>query len=131
MAERKYAWSFAELVDRLSIVIQKIVYAENHQMAAIFVNERDEIIHDLNLFLQEGVVVDGDMIGKICALQLVNATIWQNESAFRGDGDGGNLKFTHLLNANRAGVKKAISEKANGRIDHKLNYTTQAWDFAF
>lgn len=128
MEGRRYTLSFAELCDRLSIVVQKVVYAETEEMRDAFAQERDDIIHDLNLFLNEGVEVDGQMISHLCYLQLINATIWNNESALRGDGDGSNLKFTHGLNSNRASVKKAISEKANGRIDPKLNYGLGIWN---
>ena len=124
----RYKWSFAELCDRLSIVLQKIVYAENEEMRLSFVGEREDLIHDLNLYLKEGVQVDGEMISRICYLQLVNATIWANETAGRGEGSAANYQFTHGLNANRATIKKSISQKANGRIDHKLNYISGAWD---
>lgn len=128
MGERAYRWSFAELVDRLSIVVQKIVYAESEEMRNSFVQERNDIVHDLDLFLKEGVAIDGEMISRICYLQLVNATIWANETAGRGEGSAANYEFTHGLNANRATIKKAISQKANGRVDHKLNYISGAWD---
>ncbi len=128
MEGRRYNWSFSELCDRISIVVQKIVYAENEEMKASFVQERDDIIHDLNLFLSEGVKVDGKMLSDLCCLQLVNATIWANESAFREGGSGDNLPFTHGLNSNRAEIKKSISERAKGRIDHKLNYNKGIWD---
>ena len=127
---RRYNWSFAELCDRLTIVSQKIVYSETAEMKQSFIGEREDIIHDINLFLKEGVQVDGSVIYLICCLQLVNATIWNNESAFREGGNGGNLPFTHGLNSNRAEIKKAISQKANGRIDYKLNYNSGIWDLS-
>lgn len=125
---RLYMPSFAELVDRLNIVIQKIVFAENEEMRQAFVKEREDIVHDIDLFLKEGVAVDGQMISHICYLQLVNATIWANESGGRGDGESKNYELSHGLNSNRAHVKKAIQQKINGRIDHKLNYINGAWD---
>jgi len=125
---RRYNWSFSELCDRISIVVQKIVYAENDQMRAEFVRERDDIIHDLDLYIKEGVQVDGRMVSHICTLQLINATIWSNESAFREGGSGTDLTLTHSLNCDRANVKAAISKKANGRIDYKLNYNKGLWD---
>ena len=128
MEQRRYQWSFAELADRLGIVIQKIIYAETEEMRLAFIQERDDIVHDLDLFLKEGVQVDGKMISNICALQLINATVWNNESAFREGGDGVDLKLTHSLNSDRASVKKAISERANGRVDFKLNYNKGIWN---
>lgn len=128
MSDRKYQWSFAELLDRITIVSQKIAYSDSEEMRLAFVQERDDIIHDLDLFLSEGVKVDGKTLSHLCYLQLVNATIWNNESAFREGGSGDNLPFTHGLNSNRAEIKKVISERVKGRVDHKLNYNKGIWD---
>lgn len=128
LVERKFMPSFSELTDRLNIVIQKIAFAENETMKAAFVEERDNIIHDINIFLSEGVKVTGEMISVICALQFINYAIWSNEAGGRGDGETKNYELTHGLNANRAECKKRISQLANGRIDHKLNYIKGAWD---
>jgi hypothetical protein len=128
METRRYQWSFAELIDRLSIVIQKIIYSETEEMRDLFAQERNDIIHDLDLFIAEGVEVDGKMLSDAMSLQIVNCAIWNGESAGRGDGGEKNYALTHALNSNRAEVKKNISERANGRVDHKLNYGLGAWD---
>lgn len=120
--------SFAELIDRLSIVIQKIIHAETEEMKVAFVQERDDIIHDIDLFISEGVKVDGKTISDSMTLQVVNCTIWNGESAGRGDGDAKNYEMTHALNSNRAEVKKHISERSKGRVDFKLNYGRGIWD---
>jgi len=126
--ERLYNWSFAELIDRLSIVIQKIIHSTTDEMREMFVKERDEIIHDLDAFISEGVKVDGKTISHAMSLQIVNCAIWNGESAGRGDGKEKNYEMTHALNSNRAEVKKHISERANGRVDFKLNYGLGLWD---
>ena len=128
MGERRYTYSFAELCDRLNIITMKIVFSENEEMRKAFVEERDNIVHDIDLFIKEGVVIDGKMIAGICALQLVNTTIWNNESAGRGDGTEKNYELSHGLNSNRAEVKKLISQRANGKVDYKLNYGLGVWD---
>lgn len=126
---RKYNLSFAELIDRLTIVIQKIVFSENDEMRKSFVEERNDIIHDLNLFINnDGVTVDGELISRFCYLQLVNATIWANEGAARGDGEEKNYELTHGLNSDRATIKKSIQQQINGRIDYKLNYGFGYWN---
>jgi hypothetical protein len=128
METRKYAWSFAELVDRLSIVIQKIAHSETEDMRELFAQERDLIIHDIDLYISEGVKMDGKMLSDAMSLQIVNCAIWNGESAGRGDGKEKNYELTHALNSNRAEVKKHISERANGRVDYKLNYGKSIWN---
>lgn len=126
---RQYQLSFAELCDRLSIVIQKIAFSETEEMKLAFVKERDEIVHDINLFIKEGLTpITGEMLVRICSLQLINYAIWTNESGGRGDGETKNYELSHALNANRAEVKKKIQMLCSGRIDHKLNYIKGAWD---
>jgi hypothetical protein len=130
MTERLYKWSFAELLDRVSIVQMKIVFSETEEMRQEFISERDAIVHDLNAFIKEGVEVTGEILVAAMALQMVNHAIWTNESGSRGDGEAKNYELSHSLNSDRATIKKHISQKANGRIDHKLNYGMGTWDFA-
>lgn len=126
--ERRYNWSFSELIDRLSIVIQKVIHAETEEMKIAFVQEREDIVHDIDMFISEGVKVDGKAISDAMSLQIVNCAIWNGESAGRGDGGNKNYELTHALNSNRAEIKKHISERANGRVDFKLNYGNGIWD---
>lgn len=128
MSQRRYNWSFAELIDRISIVIQKIVYAESEEMRDEFVRERDDIIHDIDIYIKEGVVIDGKLLSYVCTLQLINATIWANESGARGEGGAKNYEFTHALNFDRSQTKMAISKRIKGRIDFKLSYSVGVWD---
>lgn len=142
MSVRAYQWSFAELIDRLNIVNQKIAYASDDEKAQTFVKERDEIVHDLNQFIKEGVEVTGEILNAICCLQFVNVKIWQNEEEQRGDIEAAAGKLvdweqkyktllrSHHWNANRGNLKKFIQQKLGGRIDHKLNYyVTGGFDF--
>lgn len=129
--ERKYLPSYAELIDRLSIVIQKEMFATDEEMRAAFVKERNDIIHDINVFISEGVKVNGEQIFSAMLLQLVNSHIWSNEGAGRGEGGEKNYEMTHALNADRAKVKRHIQEISGGRIDHKLNYIDGHWPITF
>lgn len=139
MSERRYTWSFVELCDRLNVVIQKIGYAPNDEMATAFAQERDDIIHDLNLFLKEGVTVTGELINAICCLQFINTKIWQNEEEQRGEKQSEEpidwekkyktLLQSHHWNANRAMLKKYVQQSIGGRVDHKLNYLSEGFDF--
>lgn len=129
--KREYVWSFAELLDRLSVITQKIIYSENEDMQAAFKQERDNIVHDIDLYLEEGVKVTGKSIEAIMTLQLVNSHIWENESAFRGDGEKADLIKTHKLNSDRASMKRFLQESCGGRIDYKLNYGLGIWKYPF
>jgi hypothetical protein len=131
LIDRKYMPSFAELCDRLSIIIQKIVHSPNEQLKSAFQKEAQDIKHDINKFIEEGVKVDAHMIEGFMLLQLVNRDIWVNESAARGDGDGAELIKTHRLNSDRNTAKKRISELCKGRIDEKLDYHTGLYNYEF
>lgn len=129
MGERKYNLSWAELIDRATIVAQKVVFSTDHKEE--FEKELAAIIHDIDLMIMEGVAVNGEAIKAIMFLMLVNSHIWENESALRGDGIGADLPKTHRLNADRAHIKKRLSELSNNRIDHKLNYNSGEWNIKF
>lgn len=122
MTERKYTYSFAELFDRLSIVIQKELYATDKKMKSEFRKERLDIVHDISIF-----GVNGEIIFSAMLLMLCNSKMWDNESGARGDGNKTNFLLTHKLNASRAEIKKRIQEMIGGRIDYKLNYIEGAW----
>jgi len=138
MEGRKYNWSFAELCDRLSIVVMKIAYSDSKEMISAFLEERNSILADIDLFIKEGVEMDGEMVYLIQGLQFINTKIWHNESEQRGESaetteQGWKQKYEKLLqshqwNADRAICKKAIQEKIGGRVDYKLNYIKGAID---
>jgi len=131
MTERRYTPSFSELCDRLSIVAQKWVYAESEDQKKVFTSEISDIVHDLDLFIEEGVKVNGQMILAQIFLTLANCHIFENEGAARGDGDKADLKKTHQLNSDRSMCKARISSLCNGRIDPKLQYSGGLWNFKF
>lgn len=137
MEERKYLPSFAELVDRLSILVMKIAYSEDKEMLHSFIEERDNITHDIDLFVKEGVEMDGGMVYYLQGLQFLNSKIWHNEMEQRGESGelevGWKEKYekliqSHKWNADRAKVKRAIQQKIGGRIDQKLNYIEGSLD---
>ena len=119
--ERKYKWSFAELIDRLTIVQQKEIYNVEHRDE--FTAELNDILHDLGLEISEGnISITPDMVRDIVVLTLMNAWIWANEDNIRKGVDGENdLHLTHQLNDLRSAAKKRIQQGIGGRIDHKLN----------
>ena len=120
--KRRYFPSYAELCDRLTIIVQKELYATDEKMKREFKKERQDIVHDITLF-----GVDGDLVFANMLLMLCNSKMWDNESAARGDGNKSNFLLTHKLNATRANIKKRIQEMQGGRIDYKLNYLEGEW----
>jgi len=120
--ERRYLPGLADLVDRLTIVNQKMIFLpENRQE---YHEERELILHDIDLILQEeNVCINAKAIFAITILALTNRFIWENESKAR---EGGNeqdqlLKLTHSINGVRAGSKNLLAEVAGGRKDYKLD----------
>ena len=111
MAERKYLPTFAELIDRLSIVILKSIFIPENKEA--YEQEQELIIHDLDAILCERgeSIVDGKMIRAILMLMLTNRYIWENESKARQGGNDQDklLKLTHSINGVRNTAKNVIS----------------------
>lgn len=143
MTERKYNWAFAELCDRLNIVIQKIIFETDEKQKKAFIQERADIVHDIDLFIKEGVEVTGEIISAIMGLQIVNITIWENEDFLRKESQSNEdpekidwkaryerVVKSHKLNANRSRLKAFVQNKIGGRVDPKLNYISGYWDFA-
>lgn len=128
MIERKYTHSFSELLDRLTVVNQKEIYANDDEVKRIFFEERKDILHDIDLYIKEGVVVNAETIHAAMLLQLVNSHIWENEAGARGEGGKKNYELTHALNADRANIKKRIQSLNGGRMDFKLNYIPGIWN---
>lgn len=124
--ERAYNYSFAELIDRLSVITQKEIYEASADKSKSYYEERKNILHDLNVMVSEKPI-DAETIHAIMLLQLCNSHIWENESSARGDGENANFLHTHRLNADRAEIKRHIQEMRGGRIDHKLNYIDGVW----
>lgn len=118
MRERKYLPTFAELVDRLSIVQLKAIYIPEHK--AEYDAEIEDILHDIGL-LTNGVVRP-EAIRAIVVLGIVNRVIWENESKAREGSSEQNdlLRFTHSLNGIRNQAKNLLSKESE-RKDYKVD----------
>lgn len=128
MSDRKYLPTFAELLDRLSIVQLKQVFIPEH--GAEYEKEIDLILHDLDLILNERQekssnqpVVNASMIRAIMVLMLTNRYIWENETRARaGSSDQDKLlKLTHSINGVRTTAKNIISREWGERVDLKVD----------
>jgi hypothetical protein len=124
--QKKYLPSFAELIDRLTIVQQKEIL--NQEFRDAFTVELEEILHDIDLEIAEkNIVITSNLVRDIMILTLMNSWIWANEAAAREKQNKGqdvtndDLVLTHQLNDLRSAAKKKIQEQIKGRIDYKLN----------
>ena len=121
MIERKYLPTFAELIDRLSIVQLKEVFITEHKSE--YDKEIKDILHDLDKILsQEKLELDANTLRAIIVLSQMNLHIWHNESNYRkGIKDGNKLELTHGLNGIRNIAKNKIQEVVGGRKDYKID----------
>src|SRR5579872_2439708 len=99
MVERKYLPTFAELVDRLSIVLLKSVFIPENQQA--YMEEIHLIENDLDFL---GVSLSAKALRAVLVIGLTNRFIWENESKARAGGDEQDklLKLTHSVNGIRS-----------------------------
>ena len=118
---RKYLPTLSELIDRLSITQLKEVFICDHKEE--YSEEIKEILHDIDLILQEkDVVVDAKFIRAIVVLSQMNLHIWHNESNYRkGIKEGNSLELTHGLNGIRNTAKNKIQDSMEGRKDYKID----------
>ena len=120
MKNRKYLPTLSELIDRLSIVQLKEVFIPEHKEE--YAQEIENIVHDINVLLDESDRIDGEVIRAIVVLSQMNLHIWHNESNYRkGIKDGNNLELTHGLNGIRNTAKNKIQEVVGGRKDYKID----------
>ncbi len=129
---RKYLPSFAEKIDRLTICGLKEIYSENKEP---FRQEIADILHDIQLDIDEGVIVTADMIRAIIVLTQANLEIWKNENSVREMNETGDaekvaktLLYTHAVNSTRCSGKTRIQNILGGRVDPKISYIGSAWD---
>ena len=123
MGERRYLLTFAELLDRLSIVQLKAIrtpYKEQYD------GERSDIEHDLNLLLKDLEFTAYDI--RCCMLLMhVNTVIWDNESFVREGKNLGvaetaqRLRFTHILNGVRNQIKNMLNVPFDQRQEAKVD----------
>ena len=120
MADRKYLPTLAELVDRLSISQLKEVFIPEHKEE--YAQEIRDILHDIQLILDNCEKIDADVIRAVVVLSQMNLHIWHNESNYRkGIKEGNQLELTHGLNGIRNTAKNKIQEIVGGRKDYKID----------
>ncbi len=120
MTTRRYLPTLSELVDRLSIVQLKEVFLPEHKEE--YANEIKDIVHDIQLALEDGASINAETIRAIVVLSQMNLHIWHNESNYRkGIKDGNNLELTHGINGIRNTAKNKIQEVVGGRKDYKID----------
>ena len=125
MSERRYLPTFAELLDRLSIVQLKAIrtpYKEQYE------GERSEIEHDIDLLIRNGEwAFSAYEIRCFMLLMLVNAEIWSNESFVRNGIKMGiaetaeRLSRTHILNGVRNQIKNQLNSVSGNRQEVKAD----------
>ena len=125
MTERKYLPTFADLVDRLSIVLLKSIFISENRAA--YREEMKLIEYDLDDLLTQREVgtrpLNGEDIRAILTIMLANRTIWQNESEARKGGEGFEhlLRLTHSINGVRNTAKNVLAMGAGERVDLKVD----------
>ena len=118
--KRKYLPTLSELIDRLSIAQLKEVFISDHKEE--YSQEIKDIVHDIQLILNESKDIDAEAVRAIVVLSQMNLHIWHNESNYRkGIKDGNDLELTHGLNGIRNTAKNKIQELAGGRKDYKID----------
>lgn len=123
---RKYLPTFAELIDRLSIVQLKAIFIPENKEA--YEQEIELILHDIDEIMREvdggfDRVVNAKMIRAMLVLMLTNRYIWENESKARLGGSEQDklLKLTHSINGVRNTAKNVISHEMGERKDLKID----------
>ena len=118
---RKYLPTFSDLVDRLCIVQQKMIFLKDKRDE--YVAERELILHDIDLILNSLPALSARAIMAITMLQLSNRCIWESESKARAGGSEQDklLKMTHSINGVRNTAKNILSEEVGGRKDYKID----------
>ena len=125
MPERKYVHTFADLCDRLSIVLLKQIRIPENREA--YKRERHLIESDLDDMLPGlgdgicGKILGGADITAILMIMLSNVVIWDNEAEARKGGRSKNklLRFTHSINGCRNTAKNILS--GDDRKDYKID----------
>lgn len=120
-SQRKYLPTFADLVDRLTIVQLKSIFIPEY--AEEYRAEMALILHDIDLILRAHGPLDAESVRAIAVVMLTNHFIWINESKARAGGAEQNdlLRATHSINGVRNAAKNVISAKMGGRKDYKID----------
>jgi len=116
---RKYLPTFAELIDRLSIVTLKSIKISKNKKE--YEKEAQLIMSDIDTITKRKN--EGQKIRAAMMIMLSNEIIWENE--FRAREGKSNqdhlLKFTHSINGVRNNAKNVISQIIGERKDLKLD----------
>lgn len=120
-AERRYLPTLSDLVDRLTIVQQKMIFLPERRPE--YVEERALILHDIDVLLAQNGPLNARAVMAITMIQLTNRCIWESESKARAGGSEQDalLKMTHSINGVRNTAKNILSEEAGGRKDYKID----------
>jgi hypothetical protein len=118
---RLYLPTLSDLVDRLTIVQQKMIWIP--ERAKEYAEERDLILHDIDLILADGSRVNAHAILAVVLISISNRVIWENESQARKGGSEQDklLKFTHSINGVRNTAKNLLAQEMGGRHDYKVD----------
>lgn len=119
---RLYLPTLSDLVDRLTIVLQKSIFI--HERKAEYVAEMTLITHDIDLILDKlDQKIGAKEIYAIITIMLTNHAIWVNESKAREGGSEQDrlLKLTHSINGVRNTAKNALAVIDGGRRDFKVD----------
>ena len=135
---RQYLPTFADLIDRLSIVILKSIFIPENKDA--YEKEQELIMHDIDEVLVQRIIdthhdngtpyipldsliVNAKMIRAIMIVMLTNRYIWENESKARlgGSEQDSLLKLTHSVNGVRNTAKNVLSQEMGERVDLKID----------
>jgi len=119
--ERKYNYSFPELLDRLSIVQLKEMLIPEHKEE--YAAEIAAILSDIQSIIdKDAIIIDANTLRDLIVLSQINAHIWHNEANYRkGVREGNSLELTHGLNGIRNTAKNKIASATGGRKDYKID----------
>lgn len=136
---RRYLPTFAELVDRLSILILKSIFIPENKTEydaeqALILHDLDEILNEKSSVVSyedDGTtsqitheqIVNSTIIRAILILMLTNRYIWENEAKARLGGNEQDklLKLTHSINGIRNAAKNVIAHELRERKDLKVD----------
>jgi hypothetical protein len=122
MPNRNYVPTFAELVDRLSIVQLKSIFIPGHK--AEYDSEIDLILPDIDAILAEKEYrLTATDIRAVMMIMLSNRYIWENEGKARAGGNDQDklLKLTHSINGVRNTAKNVLAVALGERKDYKID----------
>jgi hypothetical protein len=124
VSERKYQYTIADLIDRLSISLMKSIFLPDNRKS--YLAEMEDIKQDLATCFNDTKIAatpygHAQLLYACLVLMLSNRYIWENEAVARKSGKGGRLWITHSINGVRNRAKNEISKMFGQRVDHKID----------